>query len=96
MARKLQQADFSLQQLPARLHTALSHRFLNEANHLERLDTALRMADPERILRMGYSLTFDAEGQVVRSVRQLKKNCRIRTQLIDGEMVSELLYTSSK
>ena len=96
VARKLQQADFSLQQLPARLHTALSHRFLNEANHLERLDTALRMADPERILRMGYSLTFDAEGQVVRSVRQLKKNCRIRTQLIDGEVVSELLYTSSK
>ena len=96
VARKLQQADFSLQQFPARLHTALSHRFLNEANHLERLDTALRMADPERILRMGYSLTFDAEGQVVRSVRQLKKNCRIRTQLIDGEVVSELLYTSSK
>ena len=96
VARKLQQADFSLQQLPARLHTALSHRFLNEANHLERLDTALRMADPERILRMGYSLTFDAEGQVVRSVRQLKKNRRIRTQLIDGEVVSELLYTSSK
>ena len=96
VARKLQQADFSLQQLPARLHTALSHRFLNEANHLERLHTALRMADPERILRMGYSLTFDAEGQVVRSVRQLKKNCRIRTQLIDGEVVSELLYTSSK
>ena len=96
VARKLQQADFSLQPLPARLHTALSHRFLNEANHLERLDTALRMADPERILRMGYSLTFDAEGQVVRSVRQLKKNCRIRTQLIDGEVVSELLYTSSK
>lgn len=96
VARKLQQADFSLQQLPSRLHTALSHRFLNEANHLERLDTALRMADPERILRMGYSLTFDAEGQVVRSVRQLKKNCRIRTQLIDGEVVSELLYTSSK
>ena len=96
VARKLQQADFFLQQLPARLHTALSHRFLNEANHLERLDTALRMADPERILRMGYSLTFDAEGQVVRSVRQLKKNCRIRTQLIDGEVVSELLYTSSK
>lgn len=96
VARKLQQTDFSLQQLPARLHTALSHRFLNEANHLERLDTALRMADPKRILRMGYSLTFDAEGQVVRSVRQLKKNCRIRTQLIDGEVVSELLYTSSK
>ena len=96
VARKLQQADFSLQQLPTRLHTSLSHRFLNEANHLERLDTALRMADPERILRMGYSLTFDAEGQVVRSVRQLKKNCRIRTQLIDGEVVSELLYTSSK
>lgn len=96
VTRKLQQADFSLQQLPARLHTALSHRFLNEANHLERLDTALRMAGPERILRMGYSLTFNAEGQVVRSVRQLKKNCRIRTQLIDGEVVSELLYTSSK
>lgn len=92
--RQLQQADFMLKQLPERLHTALSHRFLHETNHLNRIDTALRFAGPERILRMGYSLTFDAEGKVVRSFEQISQGSQLLTQLADGEVVSEVLYSS--
>ena len=92
--RQLQQAEFMLKQLPERLHTALSHRFLHETNHLNRIDTALRFAGPERILRMGYSLTFDAEGKVVRSFEQISQGSQLLTQLADGEVVSEVLYSS--
>ncbi len=50
---------------------------------------AVTACDPERILRRGYSITRDARTrEVIRSVRQVRENLRVVTQLADGEFRS--------
>jgi len=56
-------------------------------NRLALLGTEIAAASPERILRMGYSLTF-FQGKVVRDAAQLKAGDKIVTRLAAGETTS--------
>ena len=47
----------------------------------------LQLASPERILRMGYTLTTK-DGEVVQSADQLVPGDRIETHFADGERIS--------
>jgi exodeoxyribonuclease VII large subunit len=54
----------------------------------------LRLLGPRQTLERGYSITLDANGSVVRSVKGLNVGDRIQTKLADGEansVVKELL-----
>ncbi|MFP4234995.1 MAG: exodeoxyribonuclease VII large subunit, partial [Nitriliruptoraceae bacterium] len=54
------------------------------------LDAQLRAADPAVQLARGYSITFDDRGEVVRSVHTTPPGARIRTRLVDGELLSRV------
>lgn len=54
----------------------------------------LRLLGPQQTLERGYSITLDATGRVIRSIKGLKARDRIYTRLADGEVnavVEELL-----
>ena len=44
---------------------------------------------PLKVLSRGYSMTFDAQGHVVRSVRTLSCGDRITVRLADGRASAE-------
>ena len=61
------------------------------AKGLRRLSTAqakLELLDPGSPLKRGYSLTFDAEGRIVRAAETVKPGDRLTTRLGVGEIVS--------
>ena len=61
------------------------------AKGLRRLSTAqakLELLDPGSPLKRGYSLTFDAEGRIVRSAETVKPGDRLTTRLGVGEITS--------
>ena len=61
------------------------------AKGLRRLSTAqakLELLDPGSPLKRGYSLTFDAEGRIVRSAETVKPGDRLTTRLGVGEIAS--------
>lgn len=61
------------------------------AKGLRRLSTAqakLELLDPGSPLKRGYSLTFDAEGRIVRAAKTVKPGDRLTTRLGVGEIAS--------
>ena len=61
------------------------------AKGLRRLSTAqakLELLDPGSPLKRGYSLTFDAEGRIVRAAETVKPGDRLTTRLGVGEITS--------
>lgn len=51
-------------------------------------ESFLEQANPERQLRLGYSIVKTKVGKVIRSVKQVRPGERIHTQVADGEIAS--------
>lgn len=72
--------------------TPTAQRILERQRHrLQLIEHTLKMAGPERILNMGYSLTTDAEGRVIRSASDAPAGTILKTQLADGIITSQVL-----
>ena len=69
-----------------------AHRLLERHNHkLQLLEHAIKLSGPERILKMGYSITTDAEGNVIKSPQDAAVGSVIKTQLYKGSITSKVL-----
>jgi exodeoxyribonuclease VII large subunit len=69
-----------------------------QQNRVAELANFLRLLGPRQTLERGYSITLNAKGGVVQSVRTLKADDPIQTMLADGEVnsiVKELLERES-
>lgn len=51
-----------------------------------RIERLLELMNPERNLRLGYTLAFDASGKVLKSAKGLKKGAEITTKFADGDV----------
>jgi exodeoxyribonuclease VII large subunit len=56
----------------------------------ERAEKILAVLGPDATLGRGYSITMDADGNVIRSVALVKRGMRLRTRISDGEIASEV------
>lgn len=66
-------------------------------NKLQELETKvknqlniLNILNPLNILARGYSVTYDAKGQLIKSISQLKDGQLLKTRLSDGEINSKV------
>src|SRR5262245_21062964 len=57
---------------------------------LDRSDATVRALDPARVLERGYSITFDADGRVVRRAVDVAIGAVVRTRVAAGEVVSRV------
>lgn len=71
-----------------RLHFANARRMDFFTAELERRGTALAALDPRLPLRRGYSMTFDAEGRLLRGVSQTKAGSAVTVLLADGSIAA--------
>lgn len=76
-----------LADLQRRLAQAAERAVETRRNRLAMLEKQVEAASPERILRMGYSITR-VHGKVVRDAAQLKAGDKIVTRLATGETTS--------
>jgi exodeoxyribonuclease VII large subunit len=83
-------AEFArrLSTCPSQLVNTMRRRF-------ERAEKILAVVGPDATLRRGYSMTTDANGNLVRSVAQVKRGDRLRTRVTDGEIESDVVRTTS-
>jgi exodeoxyribonuclease VII large subunit len=61
-----------------------------ELRHLDALAARLALADPANLLRRGWSITRDADGQVVRRAADVAPGAIITTELADGRLTSRI------
>lgn len=57
-------------------------------SQMHKFEKILVVADPERNLRLGYSIVFDKDGRVIKDVKDIKKGETLTTRLSDGEISS--------
>ena len=54
------------------------------------IEKHLAAFDPERNLRMGYSLVFNAENKIIRSIKEIKIGDIVGTKITDGKFSSKV------
>lgn len=55
---------------------------------VDRVEKIINIANPERSLRLGYSLTTDAGGKIIRDIKKIKRGEVIKTLLANGSIES--------
>ena len=63
----------------------------NARRRFDHIEGILRVLGPEATLRRGYSITTDADGKVIRTVKAAQPKSRVRTRVADGEFESQVL-----
>lgn len=89
-ATRMRAVDTRVDALARRLALAAPDHVRQRRQRLEHLQRHLRALSPVAILERGYSLTRLADGTLVRSVRQVAPGVRLRTQVADGEVESQV------
>lgn len=74
------------------LKNLVEERVSKEWEALKRAEQAIRLLNPENVLRRGYSVTY-REGKVVKSFRDLQEGENISTRLMDGWIKSKVEET---
>lgn len=75
-----------LEQQAAQLRRAIEHKLEREQLKLQHTAHAMHTVSPLATLDRGYSILFDANGKVVRSVQNVAIDTPLRARLADGEL----------
>ena len=86
----------ALDELRRRFAAAPTHLLQGGRQRFTKAEAMLRVLGPEATLRRGYSITTDAEGNVISSLEQVKARARVRTRLADGTFESEVLGSGAR
>ncbi len=69
-----------------------SEDLIQEYTHiLEKIGTHIELRNPLQILEKGYSIVKDSQGNIIKSVKSLKKGSELETQFSDGSVKSNIL-----
>jgi len=91
VAMTLEREQHKLQQLSQRYRQATALQVQGTKFKLQNFETRLSALDPVLQLRRGYSLTFTADGHLVKTVAQVKPGDRLLTRFPDGIVQSQAL-----
>ncbi|MFL6568171.1 MAG: exodeoxyribonuclease VII large subunit [Chthoniobacterales bacterium] len=78
-------------QLEQQLHTCAPHLLEKIRQRFARAERVLRVLGPDATLERGYTITTDANGEIIRSVRSAQPHTRLRTRLRDGVIESDVV-----
>jgi len=88
--REQQRLDYLLEGMKWSMH----HRLKAGNEKLSGLGAQLEALSPLKVLDRGYSITRNANGEVIKSAAQLKSGETITTRLAQGEVTSQVSSTS--
>ncbi|RDF08839.1 exodeoxyribonuclease VII large subunit [Haemophilus paraphrohaemolyticus] len=81
----------NLQQLSHRLTYLIEKQFTKQQQGFHALCTKLDGLSPLKILGRGYSITQNDQQHVITNTKQITKGDRITTQLVSGQILSEVI-----
>jgi len=81
--------------LTEKLETLVADKLMQKENHVSEMNALLKALGPESVFTRGFSVTCDAEGNILKSSDQLKAGDIIKTKFHKGEATSEIKEASS-
>lgn len=82
--QRLQRQQLQLQQLQQQLQQAMTRQQQKQLQRWQRLSGQLHIVSPLATLQRGYSIVFDEQNQVLKSVQQVQPAQKIQIRLQDG------------
>jgi len=86
----LQQAKHHIGQAGLRIQNALIHSHEHQKSRLHLARAQLNALSPFAVLTRGYAITYDKNGQVIKSTKKVKTGETITTRLSDGTIHSTI------
>ena len=86
--QQLEAARHRLERSTTRLTSALQRQTEQARFRLQLMAQRFEALDPQRQLQRGYSLTLDQQGNIVRSVKQIREGQTVVTRLADGALTT--------
>ncbi|MCQ2158324.1 MAG: exodeoxyribonuclease VII large subunit [Bacteroidales bacterium] len=83
-ASKISAQDLRLGPLPLRIKQAYAGKVALGESKLDNLESRIALADPNALLRRGYTLVTDGRGVVLKRVGDMRRNDRISVRMSDG------------
>ena len=80
-----------MDELAGRMESASGHNLQLKRSELLNLDKRLSSLNPYAVLQRGYAIVTDAQGSVVRSVNQVRREDVLDIRVSDGEISSRVL-----
>jgi exodeoxyribonuclease VII large subunit len=77
------------------LKRILDYRWQTEAQRLESFKKIISILHPRNTLRRGFSIARDVDGKAIRSIKGLKKEDAIFTEVVDGRICSSVTEVST-
>ena len=84
----LRRRDERIEQIQSGFLLACTHALQFEESRLENLSSLLQVLGPGSILKRGFSVTYGADGKIVKSVGEVSSGDELRTQVGDGTIKS--------
>lgn len=84
IARELKTSREESSRAALRISSLFIRSLIEKGERISRMEKLLELVNPERNLRLGYTIAFDEEGHVVKSAGKLKRGSEIKTQFSDG------------
>jgi len=89
--RLIEQEVLKIDDVERRLHLITRSRFDLLRANLDMISGRFQTLDPQAVLRRGYALVFDQEGNLINSVEKTDKNEKIGVRLKDGSLTAEVI-----
>ena len=83
----LQQQRMDIELLSGKIAPAIERKLMAEQHRLQLIAQRVDAVNPERMLRLGYSLTYK-NGHIVRNANELEAGDEITTRLETGSVTS--------
>jgi exodeoxyribonuclease VII large subunit len=96
LSRDVQSARHELSSQSRQLETALQQSVQRRRAHIEKRQAGLQALSPVAVLERGYSITYDAQGGIVRSTESVKAGDQLQTQVSDGSIASKVVEPATK
>jgi exodeoxyribonuclease VII large subunit len=88
--RLLRQAEADIDRLAERFVERTPAMLTDQLRRLESIESRVALLDPANLLRRGWSITRDANGNVIRSVDQVESGDLVTTRVADGTLTSRI------
>ncbi|MCB1114010.1 MAG: exodeoxyribonuclease VII large subunit [Chlamydiia bacterium] len=89
--RKITEMKVRLAHINEKINHAILNKLEQKSFNIKKVDEILKAIDPKTLLTKGYSILFsEKDGSVIKSVRQLEKQEKIKLMLQDGSASSTI------
>ena len=83
----------NIEDLKEQLYESIKDRINELSKDIKARENQLEALNPKKVLKRGYSISANKDGQVIKSIKDVKKGEKITTTLCDGTIISTIEET---